>query len=88
MMPPSVVTQEKKNKKHEEDPRAGEDGVKWGHNWQQENHPAFEHTETVNVYCFKNLLFLAGLHMFSVLIAWIWLIIIPITRGRESHINL
>lgn len=41
-----------------------------------------------NVSWFLKLLFLAGLHMFSVLIPWIQLIIIPITRGRESHINL
>ena len=54
MMPPSVITQEKV---HEEDPRNGEDGVKWGHNWQQENHPAFEHKDCKCLLFFKLIIF-------------------------------
>lgn len=74
-------------------------GCRWSSFQQSEGHGKVGHTSNkqiikpvsvkiANVYWFLNLLFLAGLHMFSVLIPWIQLIIIPITRGRESHINL
>jgi hypothetical protein len=66
-----------------------EGGVKGGHSGQG-NRKTIQalNTEIVNVDCFVNLFFLSGLRMLSLLIPQIRLIIIPITRGRESHINL
>lgn len=66
MMLPSVITQEKKHmKKIPGLGKMGSSEVTTGN--KKTIQPL--NTETVNVYCFLNLLFLAGLHMFSVLIA-------------------
>lgn len=53
-MPPSVTTQERTQ---EEDPRKGEAGVKWGHNWQQENQPVFENKDGKCLLVFKLIIF-------------------------------
>ena len=69
MMPPSVITQEKKKEKNmKKIPGLGKMGSSEVTTGNKKTIQPLN-TETVNVYCFLNLVFLAGLHMFSVLIA-------------------